>query len=210
MSTPVTPSSAEPTPTTPPAAAPANSAAPATPADPPQDPASRMAALEKELGEARREAAASRTKLKGFEDAEAKARADQMTEVEKLQSQIAELQKGLTDRDDRIKAMDLRSAVQRVAAKLGFADPEDALALLPSGAVEFTEDGRPKNLEHLLGEVIRAKPYLRASYSQMPDAGQGNRGVAPGTLTRADLARMTEAQVMALPPAEVDAALARG
>lgn len=179
-------------------------------ADPPKDGPVDLGALRKELAEARREAAGYRTKLSGYEEAETKARQAQMSEQEKLQAQIAELQKGITERDERLKAQDLRDAVHREATRLGFADPDDAMRLLEAGSIEYAEDGRPKNLGHLLGELARAKPYLKASFTQAPDLGQGNRGTAPGTLTRSDLAKMTQAQVMALPPAEIDAALARG
>lgn len=169
-----------------------------------------LATALKELREARREAASFRTKLKSYEDADQAAKQAQMTESEKLQAQIADLTKGIAERDERLKAQDLRAAVQRAAAKHGFADPEDAMALLPAGSIEYTEDGKPRNLDHLLGEIIRSKPYLKASYTQPPDLGQGGRGAAPGTLTRSELAKMSVEQVMALPPAEVDAAMARG
>lgn len=168
-----------------------------------------LAAIQKELREARREAASFRTELKRYQDAEAQSKQAAMSETEKLQAQLAELTRGVEERDARIKAMDLRAAVNRSASKLGFADPEDALSLLDASAIEYAEDGKPRNLDHLLGDLIRAKPYLKASYNQPADMYQGSRGAAPGTLTREQLARMTTEQIMALPPAEVDAAMSR-
>lgn len=211
-----TAATAEPT-TAPPADAGTPPASPATtatgtppdPAAPAGDSPADLAALRKELDEARREAAKHRTAAKRYEDAENAAKQAQMSEVEKLQAQLADLQKGITERDERLKAQELRSAVQQSASKLGFVDADVAVRLLDPAAIEYTEDGRPRNLDHLLGAMLRERPYLKASYTQPPDLGQGNRGSAPGTLTRADLEKMTTEQVMALPPAEVDAALKR-
>lgn len=192
-------------PTTDPAAPPPAEPKPTADAEPKLD----ASAIQKELREARAEAARSRTALKRYEDAEKAAKDAQMGEVEKLQARIAELEREKTGLSDQLKATDLKSAVQRAASKLGFADPDDAMRLLDPAEIEYSDDGRPRNLDHLLGDLVRTKPYLKSSFTQPPDLGQGDRGTSPGTLTRAALEKMTEAQVMALPPAEVDAALAR-
>lgn len=156
-----------------------------------------VATLQKELTAARKEAAAFRTKLKHFEDKDAAAKQAQMSEAEKLQAQLADLQRAVEERDQRLKEADLRDAVKGSANRLGFADPADALAMLDRDAIEYSDDGRPRNLDHLLGEILRSKPYLKASFTQPPDLGQGARGKAGVPLTRDAIAKMTPAEINA-------------
>lgn len=189
-------------------------AAATPPADPPADLSQApggpdLTTLQKELRDARKEAAAFRTKLKQYEDTDAAAKQAQMSEAERLQAQLAELQRGIEERDRRLKEADLRDAVKGAATRLGFADPADALAMLDRDAIEYTDDGRPRNLDHVLGEIIRSKPYLKASFTATPDLGQGNRGAGTAPLTREAIARMSSAEINARWP-EVQAVMQKG
>lgn len=163
---------------------------------------------QKLINELRKEQAKTRTRLKAYEEAEDTAKKAAMSETEKLQARIRELEQAQTAATEREKRTALRVAVVTQAAKAGFADPEDAMRMLDADAVEWTEDGsRPKNVESLLNAILRSKPYLKSTTQLPPDMGQGNRGT--GGLTLADVKRMTPEQIIAR-QAEVDEALRRG
>lgn len=66
-----------------------------------------------------------------------------------------------------------RSALERAAVKTGFVDPEDAFLRLGS-QVEYGEDGKPQNVDKLVEQLAKDKPYL---------LGQANPGPKPGTPT---------------------------
>jgi hypothetical protein len=168
----------DPPPATPPAAA-ASSGSQTAGDPPPTDP------RERELAEARREAAQFRTELRKLQDQAKAADEAKLSEQEKLTRRVAELEQQLTAREAAARSTRLSAAAQTAAAKLGFADPEDAERFLDAAAVEWSTDdgdGRPKNVQQLLQKVLEAKPYLRASGPQAPNLGQGSRGQASLTL----------------------------
>jgi hypothetical protein len=109
-------------------------------------------------------------RIKAFEDKD-------KSESEKAVERIAELERENTELRARQRADSLRDAATAAARKVGFWDPDLAYALIDPAAVEFTEDGRPKNIEHLVGAIAREKPRL---VNASPDFGGGPRGgVAP-------------------------------
>lgn len=91
------------------------------------------------------------------------------SETERLQSRIAELEKQDAEREVERKRERIRSATVTAAAKLGFADPSDAYALLDQGEVE--EDG--SNVEKLLVALLKSKPYL--SSNRIAGSADGGR-----------------------------------
>jgi hypothetical protein len=128
-------------------------------------------ALQRELAEARREAARHRTDLRKVTDA-------QLSESERLQRRVTELEaerEAITTRD-RERA--IRLAGLEAAAKLGFRDPDLAVRLLDQSAVEVRDDGTPRNVERLLADVLARSPYL-ARPGAAADFGGGVRGAGP-------------------------------
>lgn len=97
----------------------------------------------------------------------------QKTEVEKLTERIARLEREKADLETASKTERIRSTTVRTAAKLGYADPEDAYALLPREDV--AEDG--SNVEQLLSDLLKSKPYL-SSGRVTGSADGGNKGEA--------------------------------
>jgi hypothetical protein len=133
-----------------------------------------VAALQRELAEARREAAKHRTDLRRVTDA-------QLTETERLQRRVTELEAEREAIATREKERAVRFAALEAATKLGFRDPDLAVRLVDPAAVETKDDGTPKNVEKLLSEVLARSPYLGRS-GVAPDFGGGNRGAtASGT-----------------------------
>lgn len=127
-----------------------------------------IAVLQRELTQARREAASYRTKLKGYEDRD-------KSESEKATERIAELERELATERTRVQESTLRTSAFAAARKLGFRNPDLAYRLVSLSEVEFDESGQPKNLERLLDGIAKADPYLVSATS---DSGLGPRGSA--------------------------------
>jgi len=130
-----------------------------------------VAVLQRELAEARREAAKHRTDLRKVTDA-------QLSETERLQRRVTELEaerEAITTRD-RERA--IRLSALEAAARLGFRDPDLAVRLVDPTVVELKDDGTPKNVERLLAEVLSRSPYL-ARPGAAADFGGGQRGAGP-------------------------------
>jgi hypothetical protein len=148
-------------------ASPQEGAIPAQAAEPSLD----AAALQRELAEARREAAKYRTDLRKVTDA-------QLTESERLQRRVAELEQERAESAARDRERAVRLAALEAAAKLGFRDPDLAVRLVDPTAVEVRDDGTPKDVERLLSEVLTRSPYL-ARPGAAADFGGGVRGSGP-------------------------------
>jgi hypothetical protein len=148
-------------------ASPQEGTIPAQAAEPSVDPAM----LQRELAEARREAAKYRTDLRKVTDA-------QLSESERLQRRVAELEAERTETQARDRERAIRLAALEAAARLGFRDPDLAVRLVDPTAVEVSDDGSPKNVERLLADVLTRSPYL-ARPGAAADFGGGVRGAAP-------------------------------
>ncbi len=130
-----------------------------------------VAVLQRELAEARREAAKHRTDLRRATDS-------QLSEAERLQRRVTELEAEREQVLARERGRSIRYAAIDAASKLGFRDPDLAVRLLDPSAVEVKDDGTPKNVEKLLSEVLARSPYLGRT-GIAPDFGGGQRGSAP-------------------------------
>lgn len=114
-------------------------------------------------------------KSKNVDELERKAREydqlqeSQKTEVQKLQDRIAAMETDKANWETERKQERVRSATVRAAAKLGYADPEDAYLLLKQD--DMADDG--SNVEKLLTDLLAAKPYLSSSrVNGSADGGQ--------------------------------------
>lgn len=138
---------------------------------------------------AEKAAADAAAELKKLQDAN-------LSETEKLRKQVSDYERQVADAATRDQEHRLRLATITGAAKLGFADPEDALRMLDRTAVEFEDDGTPRNVNELLTDLLKRKTYL-ASASATPSGSQdlGNAGTA--TFTKDQIAKMTPAQINA-------------
>jgi hypothetical protein len=136
--------------------------------------------LQRELDEARREAAAHRTRLKAFEDAESAKAEAAKSELQKAMDRAAEAEKARDDALAQVKARDLRLSTVEAARKLGFRNPEIAHRLIAASDVEYTAEGAPKNIEQLLTKIAESDPYLVAKPGT-PDYGGGPRGTPTPT-----------------------------
>jgi hypothetical protein len=154
----------------------------------PKAPAKGGEAEEPQLGDAGKQALAEernarRAAEKRAEKAEAalKDRQDaDLSESEKKDRKIADLERLIADKDRTHQERITRAETIRHAAKLGYRDPDDAHRLLDPAAIEYDDDGQPKNVEALLTELLKAKPYLAAASARAQgDFGGGARGGQP-------------------------------
>ena len=131
--------------------------------------------LKAELRRARKEAAKYRTRLRELEQAEKERRRAEMSELERLKEDLTEAQARLAELELELTQTKLRQAVVSEAARLGFADPDDAWQLLDVAAIEVDDDGRPANVSKLLRKLAAQKPYLLRS-GQPREGGQRGEG----------------------------------
>lgn len=117
-------------------------------------------AAESELKQARKDAAAYRTRLREIEAKLAAHEQAAMTETEKRDARLAELEKLATERDQQLRDVTLKSAVSRQARALSIIDDDAAYALLDRAAIQYDADGNPQNLPTLMAALVKAKPWL--------------------------------------------------
>ena len=136
----------------------------------------------------RAEAAEYRKRLR---ELESKVKADEeakLTEQEKLQRRLAELERKEAEYQQALQARTLEYEVKLQASRLGIVDPEAAFRLLDLAQIEFDDDGKPANLEKILKELVGKKPYLVVS-SGMPSPTNPAQGRISGqqVFTRSQL-----------------------
>lgn len=110
-------------------------------------------------------------RLKTFED-------ERLSEAEKLQRRVRELEEQHAEAERRLRERELQHEVAAVAGKLGFLNPAVAHRLLDAQGIEFDDKGKPKNIEPLLRDLLKAEPYLARTGSA--DAGSGRRSGGSG------------------------------
>ena len=99
----------------------------------------------------------------------------QKSEQQKLTERIQALESEKSNWESERRRDRLESVAVREAAKLGFRDPDDALAHVARrlDSVEFDKDGKPTNVANLLSDMLKDKPYLAGVQGS---ADGGNRG----------------------------------
>lgn len=139
----------------------------------------RIARLERELAEARREAASNRTKARTLEQQQAAAAQAGMTEAERTAAKQQELERANRELQQRLSDQAVRTATVEAATRLGYRSPDIAYRLLDRAELEYNDAGEPKNVDKLLRALLEREPYLAKAAGA--DFGGGNRGATPGT-----------------------------
>lgn len=111
----------------------------------------------------RAEAADYRKRLRELEGKVKAEEEAKLTEQEKLQKRLAELERKEAEYQQILQARTLEYEVKLQASRLGVVDPEAAYRLLDVKQIEFDDDGKPTNLEKVLKELVAQKPYLVVS-----------------------------------------------
>ena len=191
----------DPTPT------PADPSAPTTPT--PTDPAPPVPPEPQDGGDVEQLKRALAAERKAHREAEA-ARKAASTELEQLrQASMSEAEKaieaarreGETAAETRLRDR-LVTAEVRALASVQTIDPDLVAQLIPRDALKWSGDDLDReSVEKAIAKVLAAKPYLAASAGAPPAVPQvpaGARGTpSTGSITRADLQRMTPEQITA-------------
>lgn len=116
--------------------------------------------LKAALKKANQEAASHRHAAKELETLKGQIEQEKLTEKERLEKQVAQLQQQMAERDlvrqDRMVSAELRA----VAAQMGWQHPELAIKLADRTELEFDEDGSPSNVESVLSALVKKYPDL--------------------------------------------------
>ena len=118
----------------------------------------------------RKEAAQYRTRLKALEDAK-------LSDQEKSQKRLAELERAAAEASSNLQQRVMEYEVKLAASRLGIVDPDAAWRLIDASSLEFDESGKPKNLDRVLNELLKDKPWLSAQpTARNGAAGSGTQG----------------------------------
>lgn len=135
----------------------------------------------------RSEASSLRRRLKELEDADNTRRNAELSETERLTKRVQELE--AAEAASRQQLVHERTV--SVAAKLGFADPDDAVAIVARTDPEAlaADEDSPKRVEAALASLAKTKPYLLTA--QRPtgsfDTGTGAGRTVQRSFTRAQI-----------------------
>jgi hypothetical protein len=131
--------------------------------------------LQKELAQARKDAAKYREELRLRDEAtktEDQKRQDRLTALEAENRTLSEARRG-----DQA-----RLAAYTAAAKAGFRNPQVAYNAI-AGSVEYDAEGKATNIDRLLTDLAKSDPYM---VNGTADFGQGPRGAAPSAGANVD------------------------
>ena len=132
----------------------------------------QIESLQAALKKTNAESASHRHKLKAFEDAQAKADADKLSETEKLQKQLNDLQAARQADVERLIAAEIRTK----AVEMGVAPQylKRVATMLDREDLEIDEKtGMPTNLDKVLGTLLKEMPFL-AGKAQASSGGATN------------------------------------
>lgn len=114
----------------------------------------------KDRQEANREAQNIRTRLRELEKADEERKREAMTEQERIAAELEATRKSLADTQEQHKQMILRNAVMVAAQKFGIQDSDAAIKLLDHSKLQFDDAGHPTNVDDLVSNLVKEKPYL--------------------------------------------------
>ena len=136
-------------------------------------------ALLREIKALRKENAKWRTQLRSTEEQQqAKAKAE-MTELERLQTELREAQDARTRAEQARLQTAVKAQVIAAAAKAGYNDPEDAYRMIDPSTLDVDDDGAVGGLDEAVKTLLKSKPYLAkqatGTYSPTNPAGGAPR-----------------------------------
>lgn len=177
----------------------------ATPDSPEPSEQATSTALDRKLA---KENQSLRKRLRDLE-AEQKARADaELSETERLQQRVNELTAQHEAMTRQSRDIALRADIAAAASKFGIVDVDAAARLLDASALEYDDTDGWIGVEDALRALTHERPWLVSTAP--PVSGGANPTNPPrrrSSLTLDALKGMTDREIAALPPDEVDAVL---
>ena len=147
---------------------------------------------EAEIARLRREAADKRVKLNEYEEKARKEAEAQMTEAQKAQARAADMERQLAEKTRLHQEKTVSYEVKLHAAKLGIVDPDAASKLMDWSQLDYDDDGNPKNIQRLLTDLVKSKPYLAGPQSAGNTMNPAtNNGGTSGTFTLSQIEKMS-------------------
>lgn len=134
----------------------------------------------------------------------------ELSEQERANRRMMELQTELDATRDRVREASLKATIAQEASKHGIVDADAAARLLDTTALEYDEDsGKWVGIPDALRDLALERPWLVQTGSvPAKDANPANPARRRSRVTREQLARMTQSEIDALPWEDVQAALA--
>lgn len=151
------------------------------------------------------ESATHRFKAKELDELKAKIEAEKLSESERYQQKIEEQNQLLIKNQERV----IRSEIKSMATTLGIIDPAVAAKLIDWADIEYDENtGDPTNVEDLLKELLKDKPYLAGkvqSQSRVTSTNPSRSSVEGSDIDtlvkKASQGKLSDEQYAALSPA---------
>lgn len=135
--------------------------------------------LKRLVAELRKENAGHRTRLKKFEADASAAEAAKLSDLERAIKERDAVASELNEAKAQLSRMRVESAVSAAATKAGFVNPADAFGFIDTGRIETADDGTPRNIDALVTEIAKSRPYLLGNQQARPagsfDTGNGSR-----------------------------------
>jgi len=115
----------------------------------------------------------------------------ELTEVERLKSELGDLQAERDGLQERFHDTLIRSAVEREAAKANFHDPSDAYDLADVSMITIDDEGKVMDAEKAIAALVKAKAHLvKTAPHPDTDADKGKKSKAgEGEKHKEDLRR---------------------
>lgn len=131
----------------------------------PEQPATETMSLD-EARKLRAEANSLRKRLKEAEERD-------LTEAQRSQKELDDLRKARDGWETERREMQLQMHVADTATRLAFVNPTVAYRLIDRDAVEYDDNGTPRNTEKLLQKLAESEPYLVTPVSPAGSWGAG-------------------------------------
>lgn len=141
--------------------------------------------------------------LKAREEAE-------LSEQERQARRLAELEEKYSATEQRLRESALHLSVSSEAARLNVVDPDAAVKLIDTSTLEYDEDRNQwDGIDEALAALVEERPWLiRPVAPAAPkETSPANPARRRTRLTREALAKMTDAEIAALPWDDVHSAL---
>lgn len=140
--------------------------APETDAFEPERARALIAKLREQERTQQKELSELRNRVKAADDAK-------LSEQERLTQRLAELERQQADATRSHQERILRYEAQLAANKLHIVDPDAAVKLMDWSTLEYDDAGQPTNIETVLKDLLKTRPYL-AAQAAAPQASPTN------------------------------------
>lgn len=162
--------------------------------------------LRKALKKANEEAASHRHKAKELDELKSRAEQEKLSEVERLQLRIQELETAQSSAIIEQQETRVKAAIAKSAAQLNVIDIEAAEKLLNWAEIEYDDKGMPENIDALLKDLVKAKSYLVSQTQQRHSATNPSRSSVTyndtdDLLNKMRQGKLTDAEYAQLSPA---------